>query len=335
MTSSDNERAVHVALRLRPSDERDFAELAGIDTAEATKVLRRMQAEGLLWVDDLGRLTYPSPAETTALLVRQRLGHHLARTHALMVQLMPLTDALPANLRIVGGEEFTDDAFEVEVFSGGQKASIEALSRITEHGLDDSTEADLTGLLPYVDTAWLESEDRLQHWEILMAGSERSRVLMPPPPESMPLSLLEPHMSLGMHFRTVPNPPSWMWAERHSGQVALPLTWGSRNPTTIVVLRHPAVTAMATALFEALWDRSSPIRPDPESSSWNSLLRFMRAGLTLEESSQRLGITSRTARRRLDEGMRHYGVETIFGLGAAWAADLEGVVMPGSRDAES
>ena len=47
----------------------------------------------------------------------------------------------------------------------------------------------------------------------------------------------------------------------------------------------------------------------------------MRRGLTLDAASRQIGVNPRTGRRRIAAAMSHYGVSTLFALGAAWAAD--------------
>ncbi|MFN8108097.1 MAG: hypothetical protein U0R21_09980 [Nocardioidaceae bacterium] len=50
------------------------------------------------------------------------------------------------------------------------------------------------------------------------------------------------------------------------------------------------------------------------------MLQMMNRGPTMESASIQLGLSTRTGRRRVTEAMSHYGVDSHFALGAAWAA---------------
>jgi hypothetical protein len=128
------------------------------------------------------------------------------------------------------------------------------------------------------------------------------------------------NVAAGIDLRMHPDPPSWFWINDEE-TVGLPLRWGEAWPTSVMALTHPAVAGLARHVFDRLWAASSPIRPTDE--GWDPLLRLMRAGATAETAAAALGISARTGRRRIADAMEHYGARTLFGLGAAWAADQD------------
>ncbi|UMG94441.1 helix-turn-helix domain-containing protein [Nocardioides sp. TF02-7] len=122
----------------------------------------------------------------------------------------------------------------------------------------------------------------------------------------------------GFHFRLHPKLPSWFWVNDDE-TVGLPLTWGEAWPTSVMAVSSPAVAGLARVVYDHLWAQAWPWRAEPR--GWDSVLAMLAAGATVEAAARALGISPRTARRRLAEAMEHYGVEGMFALGAAWRAD--------------
>jgi DNA-binding NarL/FixJ family response regulator len=76
-------------------------------------------------------------------------------------------------------------------------------------------------------------------------------------------------------------------------------------------------------LFELFWERGMPAAGEPAGAgnAWRpseadrTLLLLLTAGATDEAIARRLGVSLRTARRRLAELMHTAGVQTRFQLG--------------------
>lgn len=327
--SPNREVLIHTALRLRPRDAEHFSDLAAVPVDEALSIMRAMRVDGLI-VDDEGVTTYPSPAARVEQQVQERLRHHLERTRTVLEQAMRVSRQLPASIQVIRGDELTSDAHPIEVFSGGLDASFKALDRLAGDG-GRSFGGHIVGLVPVLRAEVLKNTDFMARWREVSQHATSFKVVIPPIPEGVDVDVITQYDQPRIEMRTIPQPMSWMWVERLSGQLALPLAWGESNPSTVVVIRDHAAAGLAASLFDALWADSNPITPAEGTEAWESLLRCMRVGLSLEEAAAHLGIHPRTARRRLEAGMQHYGVETLFGLGTAWAADREGVQLPPVR----
>jgi len=78
-----------------------------------------------------------------------------------------------------------------------------------------------------------------------------------------------------------------------------------------------------TDFFDALWEQAVPVRRDasPE-EEWDGLLAMLERGTTVEAAGRALGLSGRTAQRRVRAAMAHYGVRSQFALGVAWARDV-------------
>lgn len=121
----------------------------------------------------------------------------------------------------------------------------------------------------------------------------------------------------GVQFRLHAALPGWFWIDDDT--LALPFEWGEGWPSSVIGVRSPALAGFARTFFDELWNAAQPLVAVPR--SWTPLLRLMRQGMTLDAASRTLGINPRTGRRRVAAAMEHYGVGTLFALGAAWAAD--------------
>lgn len=130
-------------------------------------------------------------------------------------------------------------------------------------------------------------------------------------------ALLTAFTAAGMEYRFLDDPPSWFWID--GDQIAIPYEWGEHRPTSVVSVRSGALAGMLSAYFSSLWRTATPATTSSE--PWTGLLLLMRRGLTLDAASRQIGVNPRTGRRRIAAAMSHYGVSTLFALGAAWAAD--------------
>jgi hypothetical protein len=125
-------------------------------------------------------------------------------------------------------------------------------------------------------------------------------------------------VAAGMEVRLSAHVPSWLYAD--AGVLsALPLVWGEHPPSSIIVIRDPAISTALAALVEPLWSASEPYRAvAPE---WADTLRLASLGLSDKAIATAQEVSHRTVQRRFAEAMEHYGVRSRFELGAAWRAD--------------
>ncbi len=122
----------------------------------------------------------------------------------------------------------------------------------------------------------------------------------------------------GMEVRLARALDSWVYAD--PGVLsALPVIWGEHPPTSIMIIRDPAITAVVSAYAELIWAGATPYaEPTPE---WADVLRMLALGLSDSAIASAQGTSLRTVQRRVAEAMSHYAVDSRFELGAAWAFD--------------
>jgi DNA-binding CsgD family transcriptional regulator len=90
------------------------------------------------------------------------------------------------------------------------------------------------------------------------------------------------------------------------------------HPPAALVVRHPALLAALSALFELAWARAVPISVRPGTGiadAHRALLPLLVAGLTDQEIAAKLGWSHRTVRRWIRDLMSRLGAETRFQAG--------------------
>ncbi len=331
----DDESLLRAALRTRPESAEQLAKIARRNPSDTASALERLGERGLLRFDG-ERIEYAPPSEVTAEQVLNLMAAQLESTQRMLATVGSLTGRLAESLGSAASQNLSELAHPIEVLQGPSAAS-EALLRLTDPARRGNRVApELFGMLPTVELPQGHDLERDRaHWNEMARRAARVRVIVPDPPASHGV---EPLLALDhppMQARTVVHPPSWLWADLASGEVALPIAWGHSHPTTVIVVSNPAATALAAALFDAVWRTARPLTTNRREPRWAPMLHLMRQGLSLDEAAEHLGINPRTARRRLEGAMDHFGVETLFGLGAAWGAELVGGSIPVDDSAAS
>jgi hypothetical protein len=121
----------------------------------------------------------------------------------------------------------------------------------------------------------------------------------------------------GMEIRLARTLESWVYAD--PGVLsALPVVWGEHPPTSIMIVRDPAITAVVSAYAESIWATASPYA-DP-TPAWGDVLRMLSLGMSDHAIATAQGTSVRTVQRRVSDAMAHYRVSSRFELGVAWAA---------------
>ena len=118
----------------------------------------------------------------------------------------------------------------------------------------------------------------------------------------------------GIELRTLPAVPGWFYVDP-GVLAALPLSWGEAVPTSIALVREPAVLAPLAAYIEELWDDAHPLVRD---SDLDPVLALLAQGLSDGAIASALGTSVRTVRRRIADAAEAHGVTSRFALGAAW-----------------
>jgi sugar-specific transcriptional regulator TrmB/DNA-binding CsgD family transcriptional regulator len=95
---------------------------------------------------------------------------------------------------------------------------------------------------------------------------------------------------------------------------------------TVAVVHHSALLEALVCLFDALWDRATPLNggdpattPSPLSAEDERVVSMLAAGMSDEAIARQLGVSARTARRRVQRLLHRLHAATPFQAGAAAA----------------
>lgn len=311
----DDAALLELVYRGRPETVAELAAISHLDETDVIAAIARLSASGALTVRD-GKLSYPHPASLAAAQVAREVSDLRRSSAEALARIEHAMAGLPATLRHWSVGESTADLVPVLARHGPQAA--EDLWYAVAQRDGGRAEA----VLPDVARFLHGDGDRMARFATAFAGKDSVRAILPASARAEPelVALAARYAEAGVEFRTLETPPSWFWID---GEVlALPFRWGEGWPTSVLGVRSAALAELAHELFERLWQRAETL--DETVPSWTPLLRLMRQGNTLDAASHRLGINPRTGRRRVAAAMEHYGVSTLFALGAAWSGEGDG-----------
>ena len=127
---------------------------------------------------------------------------------------------------------------------------------------------------------------------------------------------VETFAALGLEVRTLPSLAGWFYVDA-GVMAALPMAWGEAVPTSVAVVREPALVAPLAAYGERMWTRARRLPSDAR--GWDPVLELLAQGLSDDAVASVLRQSVRTVRRRIADAAEAYGVETRFELGREWA----------------
>lgn len=311
----DDERAVlRAAMLARPETIAELAGLVESTPREVTAVVDRLHTAGYLQRDG-DRVRYQPPGRLIADRLEALADRHEQRLHDELAELRALTSELPSLVDDWStGAGSTDRTLPIEILHGPD-AGTELWRRQLVRGTPLAADAVLPDLHRFYAPDLQEQQGLMDG---VSQGERRARAVISAAEAEHPAvrAQLPRFDRAGIEIRIHPNPPSWFWIhDDHT--VGIPLVWGESWPTSVVAIHSRPVAAVLRELFDRLWRESVPAQA-PE-RTWTPLLRLMRGGATLDAASRWLGIAPRTGRRRIAAAMDHYGAQTLFGLGVAWA----------------
>lgn len=300
------------ALRARPATVEALRDLVLLDDDDFAAALGELTASDCLWTDPEGGLGCSSPDRAFAALVLGATDERRAHVHALLNQTMADIRDLQTLARDWAAGDQPGGVVQSEFIHGPMAARDAAAMLHSRRGPQPSL-----AVLP--DTRCLErppAEILEPFLEALRAKPEVDRILLGPydGADREFADTLDLFREAGTEFRIHPQLPGW-FAVDADHTVLVPAEWGEHWPTSVLIVNHPSIAALARQTFEHLWTQAQPLAPADQ--SWAPLLHLMAAGATTESAARSIGISPRTARRRINEAMRHHRAHTLFDLGVA------------------
>lgn len=300
------------ALRARPGTVAELRELVALSDEKFASALAELTMARCLTTNSQQHLGYVSPTQAIGDLVRQRITEQRRRVQAVLDESVSDLQDLQSLARdwAIGG---TPNDVLPAVFVHGPMAGRDAARLLFErrgpvHSL---------AVLPDVRALEKPPPEILEPFlAMLREKPEPDRILLGPydGADAEFTETLALFRDAGTEFRTHPNLPSW-FAVDADDTVLLPSDWGTHWPTNVLIVTDPGIAGLARSHFESLWAAAHPVFD--RAPTWAPLLRLMAAGATTEAAARTLGISPRTARRRINDAMRHHGAQTLFDLGVA------------------
>lgn len=303
-----------MALRARPDTVTALAALAERSHDDIDAALAALEQDGLIHRDG-DRIRYRSPDHAVADRVIELIAQQERKAIDGYARIRDIVRELPGLGDDWSVGAHTDaPALRIEILHGPD-AGTELWRRQIVEGVPFSAAAVLPDLhrFHYPDIA--EQQHFLERTSA-RGGEVRAIVAATEAEHPSIRSQLDRFAEAGIEIRMHAHLPSWFWIhDDHT--IAMPLTWGEAWPTSVMAVHSEPIAAMTRTMFETLWGEAVPTVGATREA--DPLLRLMKNGATLDAASRWLGITPRTGRRRIAAAMDHYGAQTLFGLGVAWA----------------
>ncbi|MBO1900781.1 hypothetical protein J4H92_02325 [Leucobacter weissii] len=155
-----------------------------------------------------------------------------------------------------------------------------------------------------------ESAELFLHGEQVDIRTVVSTAQLAAEPERI-AAVMAPSVALRAHPRLA----SWIMVSDDT--VVLPRQWGGSPFEGIVVITEPTVASLAHAHLDGVWEQAVDPRR-PRDRPWTGVLEHLARGASIDTAGRALGISLRTAQRRVSAAMRHYGATSLFELAVKW-----------------
>lgn len=150
----------------------------------------------------------------------------------------------------------------------------------------------------------------------LLRSGRRSRVIYPARALEEAPEAVRRRAELGEHVRLLADVPGRLAVLGEAAILREDLAGGTGR---VLVLRQPALVALARALFEELWQRALAVPgldgEAGQSSARQLLLERLARGVKDEQIARELGLSLRTVRRRVAEVLDELGATSRFQAG--------------------
>jgi DNA-binding CsgD family transcriptional regulator len=288
------------------------AELATVFDATARmlgRTLSRLESLGLIRSTGRGRYRPASPEATIERLIFQhRAG--LAQARAAVAELVD-------DFRLGNLQAHPSGLIETVVGAAAISLRLSELERLTTTSIMTFDRPPYTQQFGEFDEVGVERP-------LLESGVE-IRAIYDTAALELPgrLAVITELVRLGEQARALPTVPVKLRV--YDDQVGvIMLVAGTVETEAAAIIHRSSLLDALIALFEAHWSLASPIVPDSHGTGADELTeqeavvaRLLGAGLTDQAIARQLGISSRTARRRIAMVMERLGATTRFEAGVA------------------
>ncbi|WP_433164073.1 helix-turn-helix domain-containing protein [Kribbella sp. CA-247076] len=304
------EQAYRLLVGLSAARPSELAEVADLPQQEADEVLQRLQAKGLVAVQQSdGPIFRPLPPDVA-------LGTTLLRRQESLEAARKTVAALSEEFRASASRRDAHHLVEVIV---GADALRERL-----RDLQESAREEILWFCRANPLAMQGAENTEEYGALTRGVRYRAiyeRALLETPGE---LDTIAEGVSWGEEARTLPTLPVRLAIVDRATAVC-PLVrddeLGIGEPTAAIIGRGQLLDALL-ALFESHWEMATPVRLHAENpgeiegldDNERFLLSLLVAGVPDKSIASQLGISRRTVQRRLDRMMALAGVDTRTGL---------------------
>lgn len=296
----DDEAPLRRLLADRPDTLADAARSLAMSESEVESVITRLvDSDRLTW--DGAHLGYPSPGIAATRRIRDRVERLQAAATEIDEELAELPWLI--------------DDWAVGLAPGGEQAGIlrferlEDLAVIWRRRFAGRRTPRMCLMLPDVRVAALITSPEQTPEEYLQRTGMRVDVLLPsrdvdtPEKRGAARELMVPRT----HYRAHPRAEHWF--------VVTTDTVVLRGADGFVLVQDLSFATLVRAYFDELWETSTDIEPNDRDAA---LLAALGDGQTVEAAAHTIGVSARTAHRRLAELMAATGTSSLFALGAAW-----------------
>ncbi|RJL35584.1 TrmB family transcriptional regulator [Bailinhaonella thermotolerans] len=299
------ERVYRTLLRFPALPVAELAAQAQGSPSRVRQALARLGELGLLRRAGRGRyVPVPPDAALYALIHRREAELNDARV---------AVEELAADFR--AGQLLTDPAGLIEVVTGAEEIRRRTLA---EH---EGVREEILGLdrPPY---AWPpDAYDEVRGGAAQLARGVRMRIIYSGEALAMPgrMEAVRRLAALGEQARMLPELPVKLRIYDRS-KALMPLTTAERALESLAIVHPSGPLDALFALFEALWATASPITPGPAAPGGREdpheeVIALLAAGLKDETIARHLGVSTRTARRRIAAAMDLLNAATRFQAG--------------------
>lgn len=266
--------------------------------------VRRLESVGL--VDRHGETVVAAAPDQALRRVIDDEGRRLRSVQEQLDALRRMLPGLAAEHMVAG--ELRGEAVGIEVVEHDR--IVEVVQTLTARA-----SGDLLWIRP--DQWRIPEGQAIDSWvsELLRSG-RRSRVIYPARALEEAPEAVRRRAELGEHVRLLADVPGRLAVLGEAAILREDLAGGTGR---VLVLRQPALVAIARALFEELWQRALAVpgleEEGGQSSARQLLLERLAQGVKDEQLARELGLSLRTVRRRVAEVLDELGAASRFQAG--------------------